>query len=180
MEVKMKCTNIVLAVACLAFACQANANNDGENVIYLGSGPAKSGNPSTTTSKSPFTLGYLRLSNTRDVVWGFDISGEGTMLDSTWGQNNAVKQATSYNLLIGKNLGKTESSRFDLAFIAGIREKTSDCPSSYLGYQCYANSKPNTTNAFNYGAALTWSYKGFMLGARATGESTQAIMGVRF
>ncbi len=175
---KMKKALCVLTL--LTLTASANATNDGENVIYAGTGSAKSGSATATSSKNPFTIGYLRLSNSRDVVWGVDISGEGTLLDSTWGQNKAVKQATSYNLLIGKNVGKSETSRFDLAFVAGIREKTSSCPSSYLGYQCYADSKPNTTNAFNYGAALTWSTKGFMLGVRATGESTQAIAGIRF
>jgi len=169
-----------ISVALLAVVSIANAATNGENVIYLGGGAAESGPIATTSNKSPFTVGYLKLSNTRDFVWGLDVSGEGTKLDSTWGQTNAVKQANSFNFLFGKNIGKTENSRYDASLIAGFRHKTSSCPSSYLGYQCYANSEPKTTYAFNYGIALTWSYKSLMLGVRATGESKQALVGIRF
>lgn len=167
-------------VAFIAAIQATSAYAEGENVIYFGSGSAETGPAATTSNKTPFTVGYLNLSNSRDSVFGFDVSGEGTKLDSTWGQNNAVKQANSFNLILGKNIGKTENSRYDLSAIVGFRHKTSSCPSSYLGYQCYANSEPKTSYAFNYGLALTWSYKSLMLGMRATGESKQALIGVRF
>lgn len=176
----MKSKSIIfLGLTLLAFI-SAKADENGQNVIYLGSGSAKSGNPTTTSSKSPFTVGYLRLSNSTDTVIGGDISGEGTMLDSSWGQNHAVKQATSFNLLLGKNLGKTENSRFDASLILGAKEKTRSCPASYLGYQCYADAKPNTSYGFNSGVALTWTYKSALIGLRATGESTQMLLGYRF
>lgn len=170
----------ILLVSALSTMSSVYASADGENVIFVGTGPTASGPATTTSIKSPYTIGYLNLSNTRDAVFGFDISGEGTKIDSTWGQNNAVKQANSFNLLFGKNIGKTDNSRYDFAVIAGFRHKTTDCPSSYLGYQCYANTEPKTSYAFNYGLAVTWSYKSLMLGVRATGESKQALVGVRF
>ncbi len=102
------------------------------------------------------------------------------MLDSTWGQRNSASQATSYNFLIGKNIVKNENSRFDAAFLVGARESFSSCPSSYLGYQCYADQAPDTGHAINYGAVLTWTYKSLMLGVRLTGESKQALLGLRF
>lgn len=168
----------VLAAAIVS-ASSVWANENGENLIYFGSGSSKN-NSSQTTSKTPFSLGYLRISNTTDFVWGVDFAKEGTKLDSTWGQTNAIKQAASYNLLIGKKLGKGETSRFDAAFLLGMREATSECPKSYLGYQCYANAEPKTTYKTNYGAVLTWTYQSFMLGVRAGSESTQMMVGYRF
>jgi hypothetical protein len=172
--------NLLVLMAAFVIIPNANASNDGENVIFFGSGSAEAGPASATSNKSPFAIGYLNLSNSRDSVWGFDIGGEGTKLDSTWGQNNAVKQANSFNLIAGRNIGKSENSRYDLAAIVGFRHKTSSCPSSYLGYQCYANTEPKTSYAFNYGLTLTWSYKNLMLGVRATGESKQALVGIRY
>jgi len=176
----MKFNKIFTIFSIVLATSSAYADGNGQNVIYLGSGSAKSGDPTTTSSKSPFTIGYLRLSNSSDTVIGGDISGEGTLLDSSWGQNRAVKQATSFNILLGKNLGKTENSRFDASLILGAKEKTRSCPASYLGYQCYADAKPDTSYGFNSGVALTWTYKSVLVGLRATGESTQAVMGYRF
>jgi hypothetical protein len=166
-------------LALLAAAILTDANASEENNIYIGTGPAKTGIP-TTSNKAPITVGYISQSRTTSTVWGIDISGEGTLLDSTWGQNNAVKQATSFNVLIGKNMSNSQISRFDIAFVAGLREKSKDCPASYLGYQCYADSAPNTTREFNYGGILSWSYQKLMVGVRATGESNQLLIGIRF
>jgi len=166
-------------LALLAAAILTDANAIEENNIYIGTGPAKTGIP-TTSNKAPITLGYIRQSKTTSTVWGIDISGEGTLLDSTWGQNNAVKQATSFNVLIGKNMRDSQISRLDIAFVAGLKEKSKDCPASYLGYQCYEDSAPNTTREFNYGGILSWSYQKLMVGVRATGESNQLLIGVRF
>ena len=178
----MKKINFIrfVSIALAAIAVQAaHADQNGESIAYLGVGAAKKGN-ATESSRSPFAIGYLKLSNTSNAIWGFDFSREGTMLDSTWSQNNAVKQASSYNLLFGTNFSKSENYRVDFALLAGAREKTSDCPSSFLGYQCYANAKPDTSYAFNYGAVISYTYKSLMLGVRATGESAQGLLGLRF
>lgn len=174
----MKGLVVVMASSVCALSA-AYADTDGQNVIYVGSGTAKNSNTSVKSS-NPATLGYLRLSNTSDTVWGLDVSAEGTMLDSTWGQRNSAQQATAFNFLFGKNLNKTENSRIDAAFIVGMREKASSCNKSYLGYQCYADQEPDTSYGFNGGIALTWIYKNFMVGARITGESKQALVGFRF
>jgi hypothetical protein len=180
----MRKTSNFLKLVLVAFFCMSttalHANENGENVVYIGSGPVKNNDTSTSSDKKPITLGYLRQSRNSDNIWGIDISAEGSMLDSTWGQTQAVKQATSFNLLIGKNFTRNENSRFDAAFLIGVREKTSECPKSYLGYQCYANSTPDTKYGFNYGLVMTWTYKSLMLGGRVTGESTQALIGLRF
>jgi len=175
---KTKILMVLMATSACALST-ANAETDGQNFIYIGSGTAKNANTATKSS-NPATLGYLRVSNTTDTVWGLDVSGEGTMFDSTWGQRNSAQQATSFNFLFGKNLNKTENSRIDAAFILGIRETAQSCPSSYLGYQCYADQEPDTSHGFNGGVALTWIYKNFMVGARITGESKQALVGIRF
>ena len=106
--------------------------------------------------------------------------GEGTRLDSHWGTNNNVNQATSFNILLGKNLAKVEDLRFAGAAIIGLREASKDCPRSYLGYQCYADTRPETKYDLNYGILLTMLYKRLMVGIRATGESTQALIGFGF
>lgn len=159
--------------------CNLNlAHAEMEHIIYLGSGKAKSGD--LEFDGKPFSIGYLLLLNNTSFIFGVDVSKEGTMLNSTWGQTNALDQATSFNLLLGRNLTKNEKSRFDTALIMGTREKTASCPRSYLGYQCYANQSPDTTYDFNYGALLAYSYSSALVGLRVTGESTQGILGLRF
>lgn len=176
----MKNTKIQSAIFCLLAISAASAIHANENIVYGGFGSAKNDSSSVASDKNPFSLGYINISDVRNSIWGFDFSKEGTLLDSTYGQDKAVKQAMSFNLLLGTNLAKTDSGRFDVAVLLGARQETTDCPSSYLGYQCYANAEPDMKYGFNYGAVLTWSFKNVMLGIRATGESTQALVGLRF
>jgi hypothetical protein len=175
---------IVIGIITIAAATAANAaDGDRSGVVYLGAGPAKSDSSITTDNNgpTPVTLGFLHTSKTSDAVWGLDIAREGIMLDSTWGRTNAVKSSTSFNLLVGRNLGRPGvNSRLDAALILGARQKTRSCPASYLGYQCYADSEPDTDYGLNYGAVLTWSYSRVVFGVRATGESTQALFGGSF
>jgi hypothetical protein len=177
---KINLVRVALTLSAILGSTMAYADESGENVIYFGAGPAKSGNQFDNSGDNPMSLGYLRLSNASDAVWGLDFGGEGTMRDSTGNNYNKALQATSFNFLIGRNIARSESSRFDTALILGMREKTSECAKSYLGYQCYADTAPNKSYGLNYGLALTWAYKNVMLGVRATGESTQALLGLRF
>ena len=154
----------------------ANAN---ENIVYFGVGASDKGDQ-LKSDQTPITFGFLKLSDTSAGVWGLDIGREGTMLDSTYRLNRAVKQSTSFNLLVGRNLTKSTDWRFDAALILGMREKTSDCPDSFLGFQCYANSEPDTKYGVNYGGLFAVTYKNILLGLRATGESTQGVFGLRF
>ena len=74
-------------------------------MVYVGSGSNRTDSSIHSSNDKPVTLGYLHLSDTSDRVGGLDVSGEGSVLHSTWGQNQAVKQAASYNLLLGTNDG---------------------------------------------------------------------------
>jgi hypothetical protein len=156
-----------------------HADEKGENIIYFGAGSTNSGN-SPKVSSRPMSLGYLRIANANTFILGFDISGEGVMLESTWGQNNTASQANSYNFLIGGNIKKDEDYRVDAALLVGVRESFSSCPSSYLGYQCYADKPPEKGHALNYGALLSFTYRSVVFGVRVTGESKQALVGIRF
>ena len=172
-KINSKFSTLLLSALLLAASSQAHADV-GENVLFAGSGSGKE------AGSKAYSLGYLRVSNSTDKVWGVDIGGEGYMEDSTWGNYKSSKQATSFNVLFGKNLQTGSDYRIDGALIAGVREKSSSCPKSYLGYQCYANSTPDTKYSLNYGALLAVSYKSLTLGVRATGESKQALIGFRF
>jgi len=150
------------------------------NLIYVGAGSAIGESVSGVKAQTPFVIGYLRTSEVKSVVWGLDLAKEGVKLDSTWGQYNAVKQATSVNLLIGTKLAGRGDLRLDVAALVGLRDTTSSCPRSYLGYQCYADAAPNTSYTVNYGGVVTLSVHAVFVGARVTGESAQGLLGVRF
>ena len=169
----------VIALAAALLSTSTYAIEERENIFFLGTGPAEKGN-SLKNSDTPYSVGYIRTTKASETVWGFDISGEGTMLDSTWGQNRALSQGTSYNFLYGRNLSKEATFRIDALILAGLREKVASCPSSYLGYQCYANTKPDTSYAGNIGAILAVSYQRITVGFRLTSESRQALVGLRF
>lgn len=176
----MKIITSKAVILCLLAVSAVSTTHANESIVYGGIGSAKSNSSYGTSDKNPFSLGYINISEVRNFIWGLDFSKEGTLLDSTYGQDKAVKQGMSFNLLLGTNLARTELGRFDVAVLLGARQKTTDCPSSYLGYQCYANAEPDTKYGFNYGAMLTWSFKSVMVGIRATGASTQALVGFSF
>lgn len=178
----MKLIKVVFAtVAILGATVASAAENAAENksVFYVGAGPAKSASP-TVNGSTPMSIGFMTKFADSTMVWGLDLAGEGTMLDSTWGQSQLPARAMSYNLLLGNNITQNENSSFNVAVLAGMREATADCPASFLGYQCYANTTPTTNYVFNYGAVVTWSYKSLVLGVRATGASTQGLLGLSF
>lgn len=173
MSIKIR---VAVAAICLSFASLAHAQEK-SNIIYGGFGP-KSDNV-LEDNFTPFVVGSLMLSDTSTMVVGFDLAGEGTVLDSTWGGNN-LDQALSVNLLIGRNIFWRSNMRIDGAVILGFRETFSDCPDSFLGYQCYAGTPPETEYDWNYGVLVTMSLEQFTIGVRVTGESTQVIAGIRF
>ena len=127
----------------------------------------------------PFVVGFLHQPAASQFVFGFDFAGEGEMLDSTYG-GNEVRQALSYNLLLGSNLMRDGNFRVDAGVLLGLRESFADCPDSFLGYQCYADEAPDTEYDANFGAFIGVSFDGIMLGLRGTGESTQGLLGLRF
>jgi len=167
-----------IAVIAGSTVAYANESEGGKSLIYVGTGNADKGDPHKSSDR-PMSIGFLSLSGEGDKVWGLDFSGEGTKLESTGGRTT-VTGATSINFLIGKNLSKGENSRFDASLLVGVRTTSSTCPTSYLGYQCYADQPPTTSRGFNYGVVATMTYQRLMLGVRATGESVQALVGFRF
>ena len=74
--------------------------------------------------------------------------------------------------------------RTDFGILAGIIEQSSECPSSYSGYNCYYssyyNNRADYEYTFNYGLVLHASFDRVTFGVRATGESTQIIFGFNF
>ena len=166
-----------LYISGISFA-YASGSKDDEHLVYVGLGSAQTGD-SLKSNTAPSSIGYMHFSNTKDFIWGLDLGGEGTMLESK-GATTTIKQSTSFNFLMGKNFSKTENNRFDMAFLFGMRQSSSTCPTSYLGYECYADQPPQTRYSINFGGVATFTYKSVMLGLRATGESTQALIGIRF
>lgn len=164
-------------VAAPAMAQDAAPAPDGRTLVYFGAGKARADDHESDAT--PFVIGLMHRGASRGIV-GFDIAREGTMLDSTWNQDEEVSPGTSFNLLLGGNL--LESGRFstDAALLLGLRHSASDCPDSYLGYQCYADQDPENEYRGNFGAVLSVSYDRAMIGLRATGESTQILTGFRF
>ena len=165
-----------LALIALASGVASTANADG--IIYFGAGSGETAS-TTVNGDTPISLGYLALRD-EGAFFGFDIGAEGTVLDSTYSQNNRPNQAYSFNVVFGTNISKHEKHRFDVGAIAGIKERAKDCPSSYLGYACYADTEPDVEYTANFGALITYSYDKLTIGLRATGESTQLILGAKF
>jgi hypothetical protein len=149
-----------------------------EGSFYFSAGKAEKGDV-TKSDEIPFAIGYINQAAPK-TIWGLDIAREGTMLDSTWGQDSAVSSAFSFNLLYGVNVTNNEKSRLDVAALLGARESFSSCPDSYLGYQCYADTSPDTKYKVNYGVVVTYTHGKGLFGIRATGESVQALVGMKF
>jgi hypothetical protein len=149
------------------------------STFYLGAGSANSEDGFDNDS-TPFSGGFLHQVDGSKLIFGFDIGREGTMLDSTWGMNHEPRPAMSLNVLFGGNVVDSRRFKADAALLIGIREATSDCAASYLGYQCYAGATPDTEYKGNYGGVVTVSFDHLTVGLRATGESTQVLAGVRF
>ncbi len=170
--------------ACLSlvmFAGLAQAQDAGtmRNTFYVGGGKSTT-TDSFANQNTPFAIGFTHQMAGRKTVLGFDLAGEGTSLDSTWGQTNQPVQAMSFNLVFGTNLIDDGRIRADAALLLGLRDSAADCPDSYLGYQCYADTDPTIEYQVNFGALVNVSFNKVSVGLRATGESTQVLFGIRF
>ena len=153
----------------------AQADGGGDRLLYVASGKSSDAISAKARNEQAASIGFIKLSNNGQRQLGLDIGSEGTMLN-----NSSPKTATSFNLLLGSNFANSDYGRIDGSFLVGMREKSSYCPPSYLGYPCYANQDPTVKYSLNYGAVVTWSFKNVMVGIRATGESKQALLGFRF
>ena len=131
-------------------------------------------------------LGYVGLPlalafSKKNSVIGFDIAGEGTMLDSTYGGYDDLAQGTSYNFLYGADISQSKNDKIHIGLIFGFIETEADCPDSYIGYQCYADAEPDYEYDFNGGGFLNYSInQSLNLGLRATSNSTQVTFGFKF
>lgn len=161
----------------LASAAGAQAPSTGQTVIYGGAG--RNLEDEAGIGATPLALGVLRQSDASRLVFGFDLAGEGTMLDSTYGDDE-FRQALSFNVLVGAKLSGNAGTRLDAGLLLGMRQTTADCPDSYLGFQCYADQPPEVEYEVNYGAMVGVSTGRVMFGLRATGESVQGLVGLRF
>jgi len=150
-------------------------------VIYGGFGRADSSGPSESDS-TPWSIGvYARQQN--HYIPGFDIGREGTSFDWTAHRGGSVKQGTSFNLLVGRNPVSNDRIKLDAAVLLGIREKEVTCPSgqSVPGFDCYADTAPESDYGFNGGILLTATIaQRAVPGVRATEESVQAVVGLNF
>lgn len=146
-----------------------------DNTVYFGMGQGKTATASQN-GDNPWSLGFI--SNTSG--FGFDIAGEGTVLDSTYNQNRAPKRAMSYNLIVSSGLTEGGLIDIDAGFLVGFRQATKDCADSYLGYACYADAEPDIDYEFNYGAIMLLGFDTFVVGARVTAESSQLTLGLKF
>lgn len=172
-----------------AKSSQQQTNSEpGKNIVYFGGGVSRKGDDfdnlgtnfgNFSDNTLAFTFGYLRVSNRSRLMGGADISYEGTMLDGTFG-SYSTRGAFSFNGIVGVNVARNDNVRFDVAGLVGARERTTDCPSSFLGYACYANRPPDRNYSINYGGIAAFSYKKLVIGARVTGASTQGLLGIRF
>lgn len=154
-------------------------SNHSDNSLYVGMGSADDSNP-YESDETPWAVGWVSHSQDSNASWGFEIAGEGTMLDSTYDNDNAIKQAISFNLIGAINLSTAPDWRVDLGLLAGVRQTAKDCPDSYLGFQCYADQPPDTDYSFNSGGVLFIGYELLSIGFRTTGESNMVTLGVNF
>lgn len=173
------CTLAVISGAASAQTAYAQDDVSPRRAFYFGAGTANDDGPDASDD-TPLVLGFTHQPMGSKAVWGLDIAREGTMLDSTYGQDRAVEPGFSVNLLLGRNFVDSGRYRVDGALVLGVRESSQDCPDSYLGFRCYADFEPDVEYKGNFGAVATLSIDRMLIGARVTGESAQLLAGFRF
>lgn len=176
MKKNMLCMAVLAATVLGATTAHADA------IIYGGYGKSTDNvTPNYSGSAASFGVVAVDWGTTKKLVLGMDVGKEGTKLDSTYGRLNEPQSSTSFNLLAGYKLAQVGALNIDGAAILGFREESESCvQQSYVGYQCYANSEPETTYVANYGVAVFASYQQLMVGVRVTDASTQALFGFKF
>lgn len=171
--------SLMVALGATSASAQEVTGASMQSTFYLGAGKSFNEGDREDTS-TPFVVGFTHQPVGGRVVWGFDVAREGTKYDSTGWQNASIDSAFSFNLIVGGNLVDTGAMKFDAGLILGVRETAEECPGSYLGYRCYANQTPSTDYKFNGGVLATMSFDRYVIGARATSESGQVLVGFRF
>ena len=159
-------------------------SNYQSGLFYIGLGNSDN---TDILDNEPWSVGLVI--RDEDSLYGFDIGGEGIMIERSRNYDNtytvdSTEQALSFNILAGLKVTENNKFRLDLGLIAGLLEKSSECPSSYGSYQCYYSSvydnRADYEYTFNYGLAIHATYERITFGVRATGESTQMLFGINF
>tara|TARA_B100000242_G_scaffold199186_1_gene144085 strand:+ start:161 stop:712 length:552 start_codon:yes stop_codon:yes gene_type:complete len=169
-------------VSSLLHSQEATENTENPNnfdgLFYVGIGSASGGDDEN--DDTTWSIGFLA-DMENDSILGFDIAGEGTMLDSTYGGYDDLAQGVSYNFLYGVDVSENKDNKFHVGIILGFIEEEADCPDSFLGYQCYADQPPDYEYGFNGGGFATYSLdENVNLGLRATSNSTQLTLGFKY
>lgn len=167
-------TSFLIAAVIASASANVIANEHGENIIYIGGGSSKT-DSNGFNSGTAATLGFIKQPTASENFFGFDISGEGTNY-----HNGRPEKSTSFNVILGRNLNKTENGRFDAGLLIGLRNKSSSCDRSYIGYRCYADGEESTKYGANFGGLISYTHNSLMLGIRATGKSQQLIVGFKY
>lgn len=173
----MRLVSGALLPLALLMGSAAYAQTTPQGVFYGGLGAAS--DEAYEDDTMPWSLGVMFRPATSPLVFGFDIAGEGTKLDGTYGYDS-LEQAFSFNFTFGGQIVSTDTMRLDAALLIGARETAADCSDSYLGYRCYADAAPEVEYEANYGAIVSATFGRGMLGVRATSESVQALVGIAF
>ena len=152
----------------------STSNSQGLFLVGVGS---NSDDDDYSSDSTAWSLGYLAPITASGYRWGFDISGEGTLLDSTYNQYQAIDSGFSFNLLVGGDF----ADNFSAGILVGAIETAQKCArQSYLGFQCYADEDPESSYDFNYGVFGIYRVGSFAFGTRITGESQQLTIGFSF
>jgi hypothetical protein len=138
--------------------------------VYLGGGTKEPG-----MDMPALSAGFLYFNNTLPWALGVDAAMEGALRDATYG-SVSTEQGYSFNALGGGSL-RVGDGRIGVAGLIGARATGRSCPSSYLGYQCYADADPTVNYKLNLGGVVHVSFKRFLVGFRHTEQSDQVIAG---
>jgi hypothetical protein len=155
-----------LALCLGLLAHMVHARDTSDTVYYMGGGASK---PSTDAA---FSVGFVSLPHHDGIMWGLDFGSEGVLSNTN--------PASTFNALIGKNIGYMDHSRLDAFLMIGGKTTDSSCPSAQATQTCNAEIQPSTTYGVNAGLALMWTHPAFMLGARLTGLSAQVLLGLKY
>lgn len=167
-----------ILIACSGIEGQTNVlAPKNKNMFYLGIGNTNESGIDICTEK-PWAVGWYILRNSKSLSYGFDVSGEGTMIDSKGYNYNTTSQGKSVNFIVLKNFQEKEKSKTYFGALVGIRNTVEDCPASYIGYECYANQTPHTESEANIGLVFNYIQDNLSIGARVTTKSTMLTLGV--
>ena len=144
-------------------------------IFYGGVGKSLEDSRSSSDA-TPWTIGFLAKASQFSGGIGIDISKEGTLLDSRGYRDQEITQALSLNLVVTSKI----LTNIDTGVLFGIRNKTAECPPSYLGFECYADRPATGDKTFNFGVISAFSLDRLILGFRITTVSQQLIFGVGF